>query len=87
MKYKNTWKSEIFNDKRHNSCGNKLRTYRLFKDQIVFEPLNWGTYNQRNILTKFRISSHKLEIEKGRYMNTPAEQRICRLWKMRSTFF
>ena len=36
MKYKNTWKSEIFNDKRHNSCGNKLRTYRLFKDQFVF---------------------------------------------------
>jgi hypothetical protein len=58
----------------HNSCGNKLRTYRLFKDQFVFEPyLNWGTYNQRNILTKFRISSHKLEIEKGRYMNIPAE--------------
>ena len=80
MKYKNTWKSELFNDKRHNSCGNKLRTYRLFKDQFVFEPyLNWGTYNQRNILTKFRISSHKLKIEKGRYMNIPAERRICRL--------
>ena len=67
----------------HNSCSNKLRTYRLFKDQFVFEPyLNWGTYNQRNILTKFRISSHKLEIEKGRYMNIPAEQRICRLCKL-----
>ena len=83
MKYKNTWKSELFNDKRHNSCGNKLRTYRLFKDQFVYEPyLNWGTYNQRNILTKFRISSHKLEIQKGRYMNIPAEQRICRLCKL-----
>jgi hypothetical protein len=51
MKYKNTWKSELLNDKRHNSCCNKLRTYRLFKDQFVFEPyLNWGTYNKRNIL-------------------------------------
>ena len=69
--------------KRHNSCGNKLKTHRLFKDQFIFEPyLNWGTYNQRNILTKFRISSHKLEIEKGRYMNIPAEQRICRLCKL-----
>ena len=67
----------------HNSCGNKLRTYRLFKDEFVFEPyLNWGTYNQRNILTKFRISSHKPEIEKGRYMNIPTEQRICRLCKL-----
>ena len=27
MKYKNTWNSEICNDKRYNSCGNKLRTY------------------------------------------------------------
>ena len=36
MKYKNTWKSELFNDKRPNSYGNKFRTYRLFKDQFVF---------------------------------------------------
>ena len=83
MKYKNTWKSDLFNDKRHNSCGNKLRTYRLFKDQLVFEPyLNRRTYNQRSILIKFRISSQKLEIEKGRYMNILAEQRICRLYKL-----
>jgi hypothetical protein len=48
MKYKNTWKSELFNDKKHNSCGNKLRTYRLFKDQFVFEPyLNWGTIKKK----------------------------------------
>jgi hypothetical protein len=74
-----TWKSELYNDKRHNSCGNKFRTYRLFKDQFVFEPyLNWGTYNQRNILTKFRISSHKLEIEKGRYMNQKFKVREAR---------
>jgi hypothetical protein len=42
----------------------------------------WGTYIQRNILSKFRISSHNVEIEKGRYMNIPAEQRICRLCKL-----
>jgi hypothetical protein len=35
MKYKNTWKSELFNDKKHNSCGNKLRTYRLFKEALA----------------------------------------------------
>jgi hypothetical protein len=28
------------------------------------------------------LRSHKLEIEKGRYMNIPAEQRICRLCKL-----
>ena len=41
--------------------------------------MNWGTYSQRRTLTKFRISSHNLEIEKGRYTNTPVEQRLCRL--------
>ena len=35
-----------------------------------------------SILTKFRISSHKLEIEKGRYMNIPAERIVCRLCKL-----
>ena len=29
MKYTNTWKSELFNDKRHNSSGNKLRTSNI----------------------------------------------------------
>jgi hypothetical protein len=30
-----------------------------------------------NIFTKFRISDHSLEIEKGRYNKTPCEERLC----------
>ena len=83
MKYKNTWKSELFNDKRHNSCGNKLRTYRLFKDQFVFEPyLNWGTYNQRNILLNFVLAHINLRLKKEDIWIFQLKKRICRLCKL-----
>ena len=37
--------------------------------------------NKKSISTfvKIRISSSNLNIEKGRYLNTPAEDRICKL--------
>ena len=38
--------------------------------------------NQRRIITKFRISTHRLEIERGRYLNVPVEHRICKLCKL-----
>ena len=34
---------------------------------------------QRQVLCKFRISSHDLEIEKGRYYQIEPEKRICKL--------
>ena len=50
-----------------------------------------GSETDRQIITKFRTSSHDLEIERGRYIGTKAEDRICKLckneWKMNSTFF
>ena len=39
-------------------------------------------FNSRKILTKFRISDHKLEIEIGRYKKVPREQRICKACKV-----
>ena len=37
--------------------------------------------NKKSIstITKIRISNSNLNIEKGRYLNTPAEDRICKL--------
>ena len=34
-----------------------------------------------NILTKFRISAHDHEIEKGRHFNIPSDKRYCKLCK------
>ena len=36
----------------------------------------------RIALTKFRLSSHKLEIERGRYHNIPKENRKCKFCLM-----
>jgi hypothetical protein len=52
------FKTEIFNDRPGKQYGNKLRTYRLFKNNFAFESyLDLDNFN-RNILTKFRISAN-----------------------------
>jgi hypothetical protein len=38
--------------------------------------------SNRNILIKFRITAHNLEIEKGRHQNIPLNKRICKLCKL-----
>jgi hypothetical protein len=35
--------------------------------------------DERRVLTKFRVSAHNLEIEKGRYIGVKTEDRICKL--------
>jgi hypothetical protein len=66
-KYNAVWKTEIFNDRPGKQYGNKLRTYRLFKNIFAFESyLDLDNFN-RSILIRFRISAHNLEIEKGRH--------------------
>jgi hypothetical protein len=48
-----------------NRGGNKLRTYRLFKDNISLEKyLLILNEDERRVLTRFRVSAHNLEIEK-----------------------
>jgi hypothetical protein len=79
QKYNVVWRSEIY-DRNNKQGSNKLRTYRLFKDNIFLEKylimLNEG---ERRVLTKFRASAHNLEIEKGRYIGVKTEDRICKL--------
>ena len=63
--------------------GNKLRTYCKFKDKFTLENyLLCLPPAKRRALTKLRISSHKLEIERGRYRRptiVPAAERFCKL--------
>lgn len=81
IKFSETWKTKLFENKRKNKKhGNKLRTYRLFKDNYKFEKyLTILSQQQRNCFTKFRIGCHKLEIERGRYFNIDEDKRICKL--------
>lgn len=79
-KYKKSWHEQLFRDYPNQDHGNKLRTFRTFKTYFHFEKyLEWGDYKKRKTITKFRISNHDLEIEKGRYIGLQANQRLCKL--------
>ena len=59
---------------------NKLRLYSTFKG--TFKPEyyidNINNRNQRAWISRLRTSSHRLEVEVGRYTGVPLEQRQCR---------
>jgi len=71
--YKQHWYSEINNSSR-------LNTYCRIKDTFNTEQyLDIITTKQFKIaLTKFRLSSHRLEIERGRYHNITRDNRKCK---------
>ena len=59
----------------------KADTFRLFKDQVKFEPyLEQISHRKYRVsMTKFRLSDHCLMIEKGRHRRPrlQREQRVC----------
>ena len=59
--------------------SSKLRTYGLVKLEAGEEPYLRTVKNVRDriSMSKFRLSNHKLMIEKGRHLNLEKEHRIC----------
>ena len=56
----------------------KLRTYKLIKNKFGIEKyLELNERSVRKALSAFRISAHKLNIERGRYLNLKVEDRQC----------
>jgi hypothetical protein len=57
----------------------KLRTYGLLKNEIGMENYLTQIHKPgiRRSYTKFRLSNHSLNIEKGRHKNIPKELRFC----------
>lgn len=77
---KQKWITNLFNDTGHEN-GNKLRTYRLYKQDIQLEsyvklPLH---RDHRRILAMFRCGNLPLHIETGRFARPiiPLKQRTC----------
>ncbi|XP_060583529.1 uncharacterized protein LOC132739756 [Ruditapes philippinarum] len=70
--YKQEWYSNIRNSSR-------LSSYSIYKRSLETEDyLNKVNINKFRIsLTKFRLSSHNLAIETGRYENVARENRLC----------
>ena len=56
-----------------------VRTYAIFKHSFGFEPYLKQISNTRyrNALTKLRVSSHSLAIERGRHWGTAIQERLC----------
>ena len=79
--FKNSWNKELFSDVRKKSHGNKLRTYRTFKTQFCTEDYLTKCKNEihRKQIARFRLSAHKLNIERLRYVHPriPPEERLC----------
>ena len=78
--YQEQWKLDLWDDSRGNdSQGNKLRTYRKFKEEYKIEPYLTRVKDTktRKDITRLRISAHSLEIEKGRYLMKPMDERKC----------
>ena len=64
-----------------NTTSSKLETYCLFKlDTSCESYLNKITLNK--YMSRFRLSSHNLALETGRYYNIPKENRICTFCNM-----
>lgn len=72
--YKQSWYSTINNSKR-------LEMYARYKHDFELENyLDFITEKKYKIaLTQFRLSSHDLAVERGRYENLIRNERICKL--------
>ena len=79
------WRNELSRTTSRNKTtgGNKLRTFYTFKKNFVYEKYLdlQGDFTLRRNITKLRISSHQLEIERGRYCSKKKEARTCRKGK------
>ena len=76
--FRDRWEIEI-NDTVRNPL---LRTYKIFKSSHEIEKylLYVRNYKYRRSISQFRVSSHSLEIEKGRHTKpkTPENLRKCK---------
>ena len=80
------YNQDIFDRLQNGEEGTKLRTYKSFKPVIGFQKYLDIIKNKKQrkiiiIMTKFRLSSDDLEIEKGRYgTNSKSEKdRLCQI--------
>ena len=75
--YKLWWEKEVVKTDKHPI----LRTYITFKPSLAIEPYLFllKNINYCRALVRFRVSSHRLQIELGRHTKpkTPIEKRIC----------
>ena len=82
-KFIQLWFNDISGHNAVNGQGSKLRFYKLFKNAFSREPYldHINCFHLRKVVSKFRCSDHRLEIETGRHRKLKVEERICQLCK------
>ena len=74
-KFIDTWTNTL-----RNPDMPKMDFYKTIKNKFKLEKyLDLPNFTDRQIITKFRCSDHKLEIERGRYNGILRTERICKL--------
>jgi hypothetical protein len=77
----NKMKDKYFEHWRHKiTNSSKLSFFCTFKKEYKMEEYLSIIKNPkiRSTLSRYRVSNHNLQIERGRYENIPQEQRICK---------
>jgi hypothetical protein len=76
-RYSSQWRASICDINKQP----KLRTFCTFKSDLYLEPylMEVRDHKLRKVISRFRLSSHSLEIEKGRHCRPkiPASERKC----------
>ena len=74
--YEEKWSGEL--DLCNEENNKKLRTYKEFKETLIFETyLMVQCPKHRIAISKFRMSAHNLAIETGRHKMQAPEDRLC----------
>jgi hypothetical protein len=80
------WLSELFDDRRNVKSGNKLRTYKLYKNSVKTEQYIKVSMSrmERWTMAILRSGALPIAIEIGRYsrLPTPVDDRLCDLCDM-----
>ena len=80
QKVKESWTADINREHARSGIGgNKLRMYRELKDSICTEPYLKQVMpkSHRSAFAKFRAGVAPLNIELGRHIGLPLDQRLC----------
>ena len=66
---------------REDKLSNRLEAYARFKHEFIFEEYldKISSSKYRRALTKFRVSSHDLNIESGRHFGFANIERLCKV--------
>ena len=73
------WYDKMWDDRKNEQNGNKLRLYRLFKTEIQADTYVTTSMqrNYRQALAKLRSGSLPIRVETGRYEDIPLQERLC----------